>query len=194
MAAPADDTYMDDGMRGFIVNTARSNYWRVRVVVGTLDDLVQDGYLCYYKCYDRYVRPRSDLTGSKDERRWFQALVKTTFLNHISSLAAKHKGVTERPASEYLVSSEEGDSDIFEQNLPPQPELGSFMTMIAKAPAELAQLIKLLATDSADALGFQRKRVGRRLVRETSNEFYCRLLGIDPAERNIEEELKAYFG
>lgn len=190
---PEADVFLDDGMRGYLVNTAKREHWRVRELCD-LADLIQDGHLCYYKCYDRYVRPRADLTGTKGEKRWFQALVKTTFSNHITTLAGKHKGVSERPASDYTVMGEEGDSDIFEQNLPPQPELGTFMALLAKAPAELAELIKLLANDSAEALGFERKRVGRRLIRETTNERYCRILGIDPKERNIVSELKAYFG
>lgn len=198
MVKAAEDVYLDDGMRGFIVNTAKSQYWRVAGWYGDksegLADLIGDGYLCFYKCRDRYIDTRSDLVGSKDEKRWFQALVKTTFLNHINTLAAKHKGVSERPAADYVSVGEEGDSDIFEQNLPPQPELGSFMVMLAKAPTELAQLIKILATDSAEALGFQRKRSGRRLIRETTNEYYCRLVGVSPQERNLVHELQEYFG
>lgn len=193
MASLEGADYLDEGMRGFIVNTALENYWRVQELCD-MADLVQDGYLCFYKCYDRYVRPRKDLTASKDERRWFQALVKTTFLNHISTLAAKHKGVSERPASDYEVVGEEGTTDVFEQNMPPQPEMGTFMALLASAPTELLQLIKLLANDSADVLTFKRKRVGRRLLRETNNEMYCRLLGLDPSKRDIEKELKAHFG
>lgn len=192
MQEKQDDVYLDQGMRGFIVNTAKREYWRVAGLCD-LDDLIQDGYFCYAKCYARYIRPRPDLPGSEDNVRWFQALVKTTFARHIHDLATKRRGGREYPASALVAEGEDGTTDIFEKLLPPQPELGSFMTLLSEIPAELAQLVKVLASDGAQALGFERRRQGRRLIRETTNEYYCRILGVDPNERNLVEEIKSYF-
>lgn len=184
------DPYFDDGLRGFIINTALKEYWRVSELCD-LPDLVQDGVLCYWKCRQRYVTPRTDLTASNEERKWFQALVKTTYINHINSLSSKHKGVSERPASEFDAEGDEGP-DVFERNLPPQEELGTLMALLSKAPIELLQLVNILAGDGAAA--FARVRKGRRTVRETTNEYYCRLIGVDPTKRDVVEELRAYFG
>lgn len=193
-AALANDIFLDKGMRGYIFNTAKREHWRVSEIYPGeegLKDLVQDGYLCYYKCYNRYVRPRLDLKGTPDERRWFQSLVKTTFSNHISTLAAKRKGVSERPASEFI--TDEYSGDILERHLPPQQELGSLFAALAQAPWELLELMRLLVGDGAAVLGFERKKVGRRSVRETTNEYYCRLLGVDAKDRDLVAELRAYF-
>lgn len=197
MAAQNHDPFLDAGIRGYIVNTAKREHWRVKEIYTGgeegLQDLIQDGFLCYYKCHARYVQTRSDLTGTPDERRWFQSLVKTTFSNHIKTLAAKHKGISERPASEFYVEGA-NEGDIFERNLPPQQELSSLFAALAQAPWELLELMRLLAGDGAAALGFKRKKVGRRSVAETTNEYYARLLGVDPQERDLVAELKEYFG
>lgn len=195
MAAPREnDPYLDEGMVGYIENTARREHWRLAEIYPGEDgirDLVQDGYFLYYKCKRRYVDVRDDLTASPDEKRWFQALIRTAFTNHIFTLAAKRKGVSERPVSAFLPEGEEY-GDIFDRNLPPQPEMGTLMAMLSKAPEEIKQLIKLLA-QGPDVV-FQRRKVGRRSVRETTNELYCRLIGADPQARDMVAELRAYFG
>lgn len=179
------NAYFDEGLRGYLLSTARREYWRVSQLCD-LSELVQDGVMIGFKCYQRYVSPRTDLTGSKDDRKWFQAIVKTAYMNHISSLAAKHKGVSVLPASDF--ADEEGE-DIFERCGVASSELSTLGAMIAQAPWELLQLVRLLAGDGTAALGFQRKGRGR----ETTNEYYCRLLGVDPTERDLVGELRTYF-
>lgn len=186
-----ENPYIDAGLRGFILNTARREYWRVCELCD-LSDLVQDGVMLAWKCYQRYVLPRTDLTGSKGDRRWFQALVKTSFMNHISSLAAKHKGVSVRPAADFAALAEDGDAyDVLEQNAPPAPELGTLAALLAQAPRELLELVRLLAGDGKEALSFLRKG---RAGRETTNEYYCRLLNVNPRERDLLKELREHFG
>lgn len=182
------NVYLDAGLRGFILNTAKREYWRVAELCD-LADLVQDGVMIAWKCHSRYVAPRTDLTGSKGDRRWFQALVKTSYMNHIASLSTKHKGVSVKSASEFL--TDDSDDDILERNGATAPELGTLGAMLAQAPWELLELIRLLAGDGKEALGFKRKG---RAGRETTNEYYSRLLGVDPNERNLINELREHFG
>src|SRR6185312_11865843 len=141
LAMDRDDIFLDAGMRGWIVRTAKREYWRVAQLCD-FPDLVQDGYLCYAKCRRAYLDPRPDLTGTRDEKRWFQSLVKTTYTNHIHTLAAKHKGVSELPASQ-LAADDSGEDAVWAR-LPSQPELGTLQALVASAPAEIKQLMILL--------------------------------------------------
>ena len=186
------DLFLDAGMRGFIVNTAKREYWRVAELCD-YDDLVQDGYFCYAKCRQRYLDTRKDLTGTKAERRWFQSLVKTTFFNHISTLAAKHKGVSVKAVSQLPAAEAMSENELWDTLMPSTPEEGTLRTLLASAPAEIKQLAVLLASDGLSLLGFERKRKGRRLLRETTNEYYCRLIGKNPEADDIVGRVRAYF-
>jgi hypothetical protein len=190
--ARVKDPFLDEGMRGWIHKTAFTESWRAMELT-EFEDLLADGYMIFFKCKRRYAADIAHPT--QDERKWFQTLVKSAFSNHIHSLAAKHKGVSVRPVSERR-PAEEATSDFVERYLPSQPEQASFLTLLANAPVELAQLIQVLATDAADLFHYERgPRLGRhRGVRETKNEFYCRILNLNPAEHDIVGQLKAYFG
>ena len=183
------DAYLDEGMRGFIFNTAKKEFWKVASYY-EFDDLVSDGYVCFYKCRKRLHERLLVNNPTKDQRREVQAFVARAFFNHISTLATKRMGVHEMPEASL---STDDDQNVFEELLPPQMEEATLLTLLASAPAELKQLIQLLVSDGLSLLKFERKRVGRRLVRETSNEFYCRLLGVDPEKNNLVEQLRAYF-
>lgn len=186
------DPYLDAGMKGWIVNTAKREYWRVTELCD-LQDLVQDGYLCYAKCRCAYPKLSGVKNPTKDHRRQFQALVSMAFANHISSLAVKHKGVSVQAVSQLMRAGEIDDGTLLEQLMPSQPEQATFLALLASAPAEIKQLIELLISDGLDLLKFERKRTHRRLLRETTNEFYCRILHLDPITHNIAEQIRTYF-
>ena len=188
------DPFLDDGMRGFIMNTARKNCWRVSELTD-LPDLVQDGYLCYYKCKRAYASLTATETPTNRQIREFQALVKTTFLNHIHTLAAKHKGISIRPASSFAPTDPSQEVTVLEEHMPPQQETASLLTLLSQAPEEIKQLIVLLAGDGAQALGFKRSKAPkqRRELRETTNEYFCRLLGRDPATTDMVAQVRAYL-
>lgn len=195
------DPLLDAGMRGYIIKTVSREYWRVANLY-EFDDLVMEGYLCYCKCKKAAMNatlasggPAYPASGvpTKAQRRNFQVLFSTAFANHISSLSAKQKGGSEYPMSQ-LIGDDSSAEEFADQHLVPQPELGTFMALLANAPAELKQLIQILALDGQDLFVFKRRRNKRRHIRETSNEFYCRILGLDPKEVDIAGKLKAYFG
>ena len=98
------DAYLDAGMKGWIVNTAKKEFWKVAEWY-EFQDLVQDGYLCYYKCRKRLHGRLLVKTPTKDQRREVQAYVKTAFLNHISTLATKRMQLHDRAIS-LLVASD----------------------------------------------------------------------------------------
>lgn len=183
------DRFLDAGLRGFIVGTAKREYWRV-VGVLDLDDLVQEGYLCYYKCYRRYSDP-SNRNYPKDELTvsWMQAIVRRAFMNRIYDLAAKKRHGFAVNASE-LVGVGEAPEDLLDRSAPPIPEVSTLYALLAAAPWELRELLRLLSGDGSCLLGFKRNGRG---IRETTNEYYCRLLGVSPTERNLVQELREYL-
>lgn len=183
------DPFFDEGMQGFIVNTTQREYWRVAGVCD-LDDLLQEGLMCYHKCRQRYSQDENRDVTAPLTREWLQALVARAFMNRIYDLAAKKKHGFAVAASS-IAASDESPEEFLERNLPAQ-ESSTLGAVLAQAPWELLELLRLLAGDGGEALGFKRK--GRSAGRETTNEFYCRILGVDPKERNLVEELRTHFG
>lgn len=167
------DPYLDDGMRGWIVQTARKNLYKV--VGYDLDDLIQEGYFCFYKCKRRYVG-KCDIGGSGraslwrylpehnptlDNKRHFMALVKIAFCNHIVSLSRKN------PLEQTDEAALEG--------VPIVSDLDEIRTALIKAPKEIKQLVNFLLHDALAASECRRVE-GRR---ETTDQKLTRVLGLD---------------
>lgn len=189
--AAKTDPYLDPGLRGSIVNIARKEFWKVASYY-EFDDLVADGYLCYYKCRKNLHARLRVAHPTKDQRKEVQAFVTRAFYNHISTLASKRMGVHEQPVSALVGETETATQ--FWDKLVQQPEQASMLALVTNAPAEIKQLVTLLVSDGLDLLKFDRKRVGRRSLRETNNEFYCRILGKDPTTTDMVGQLRQYFG
>lgn len=197
----ASDPYLDAGMEGFIRNLASKEYWRVADWYGRdrdcgLSDLIQDGYLCYVRCRKRYVEVLGALPASPgpDHVRVMQKLVRTTFERHIRFvLAGKMRWGHEEPISQLAPQS---SSASWEDFIPAQSGDASLVDLLLSMPSELRQLVAILVGDGAESLGFERSRLercvlpsgsvrlrrrGNRRLRETTNEYFCRLLGCDPS-------------
>lgn len=198
------DPYMDAGMRGWLVNTARINAWRVAEWI-ELSDLIQDGQVCYQKCHNRYKFLTVKRHPSQDDKRRFMALVQTAFKNHITTLAQKRTALHERPVSQHI-GAMDVESEYFTRVMPPQPEEASFAVALADAPEEIKALLRFLLKEDTRNLEFARTRIrrlqlstgdrvkiGRRAIRETTNEFYCRHLGLDPELIDLPQLVRDYF-
>lgn len=198
------DPYYDAGMRGWLYNTAKANYWRVAEWY-ELSDLISDGVLCYYKCYRAYPFLTIKRHPSQDDKRRFMALVRSAFINHITTLAQKRTAVHERPFSQQLGAAE-SEADFLNNILPAQPEEANFAVMLSNAPTEIKQLLQLLLQDGVAGFDYLRSRVrrvqlasgprlklGRRRLRETTNAYYCRQLGLDPDKVDLPSMMRDYF-
>lgn len=172
----------DAGIRGWLVNEARQQYWRVKTWY-EFDDLVQDGYMIYSKCYARYYH-----TYTKDHNRQLMAIVQVSFKNYVHTLTQRRGVTTELPFSQVLPAAAEADA--LERLMPAEEELGTITVLINNAPAEIAEVITALLQD---ATGFLRKRAFRRAIRETTNEYFCRLVGKDPLTNDLRGKVQAYF-
>lgn len=198
------DPYLDPATRGWIVNMARANFWRVASWYD-LEDLVQDGYLCYYKCWNRYTFLTCKNHPLPDDKKRFMALVKAAFTNHITNLANRRTAGPEIALSQ--VTDEEMNQDALSAMLPAEPEGQSLRCLLNNAPQELISLVELLSAEGRDTVqylrtrlrrqavgGAERVRRGRRRLRETTNEHYCRRLGLDPQVTKLREIISAHLG
>lgn len=183
---------LDRALQGWIVNTAKRNYWRVYCWY-ELDDLVQDGLLCYAKCKRRYAF-LDVAEPTKEQQKWFMSLVCTSFVRYIDSLAGKRWD----EESNYLPLEEIADSEVCNSVHQPWG-----MLLVGEAPSAIRRLVSGLASDVA---GYARQRLVfaktkttprlkrlKRPLRETTNQFYCRLAGEDPQQVNMVSVVNAYF-
>jgi hypothetical protein len=197
-----EDVYLDEGVVGWINKTARKEYWRVSRWYD-LADLIQDGYVCYYNCRNRYTLTSPTKPGhqalnvfgvdgrpNKDQRKHFMALVKVSFYNHIMTLSSRFAANTETPECD--LATADGPADI-ESLAAAVPEEMSVMTALLNAPTEIGEAIAKLLNDGVEGGSYLRSRLrrrdgrvtkARRALRETTSERLARVLG-DPtmAER-----------
>lgn len=195
-----NDPFLDAAMRGWIVNFSKDNFWRVEQWY-EFEDLVQDGYMCYAKCRQYYNHISNLRHPGQSERRQFMRLVQTTFTNHI------HKLANRRTRGQELIFSQYMDDEVvgLEAVLPALPEEATMRCLLASAPREIVDLVALLAKEGVDAVKFVRSNLrwredGRRLrkyrrrLRETTNEHYCRRLGLDARTVDLLGMLKSHLG
>lgn len=167
---------MDPPTRGWLVNTARKNHWRVCRWID-LDDLIQDGAMHYYRLVERYP----DVT----ERRHMMALFKRTYTNYLNDLARKRTG-------EFLfqdVYSSLSEQQIIDNLSRPVLNEGPERLRLAEAPQLILLIIKKFMSESIPRSDRDYRVVDG--VRETTNQWLCRIAG-EVKDIAIREQLLAY--
>ncbi len=161
--------HIDAGARGWLLATAKNNYWRIASWYD-LDDLIQDGFLVWYKVVNHYAwRPRG--------RAHIMALFKTAYVNHIHDLSKHRSRLHEQPISVLIDGWTMDDLDQF---LPPEDGIE---TSVANAPPMLQPLLRqLFECDPRKLRSLYRWRGSKR---ETTNERFCRLVGYNPSDINL---------
>lgn len=194
------DPYFDEGMHKWIMKTASSNLGRIANF--SLEDLIQEGLCCYWKCRNTYVgkikyNKRGELcrflpetNPDKTARKHLFCLVQTSFHNRLATLAYKQPSGWEMTISS-LFSVEAVIEEAWEKIVPPAEEELSIGMLIKQAPSEFKQLFDLLISDAMD-IGYRRYGRGKKARRETTNQRFCRLLGITES-RDLSGELESYF-
>lgn len=192
------DPYLDAGVKGWIWNQARANFWKMSGWY-EFDDLVQDGYLCYAKCRNNFKYAMEEPT--EENRKEFMGYFQMAFRNHIIDLANSR---TDTPEAA-LATLPEGQADAVESWAESAADLGdaSLAAMLAKAPAEILEILKQLLVDGVADGPYLKTRlreklvegalpritVGRRKIRETTEQFYDRCLG----QPGVVAKLRNYF-
>lgn len=209
MTTERADPYLDAGMHGYIRNKALKEFWRVSGWYSDVSDLVQDGYFCYAKCRNRYVDTLGVLPAtnpSNTDRRHMMSLVMTTFDRYIChNIAGQLRYGREVPVSQFTRNGEDADTDPWNGLVSAGAEDVAMMMLIKSLPSEIQDLISILTGDGSAALEFCYDRLerrtlpglrtrivrNRRRLRETKNEYYCRLLGLDPRENDVAGRVRA---
>lgn len=197
------DPYFDYGLRRWLEKTAAANVYRVGGF--DLDDLVQEGLLCYHKVRERYVgklmrgkdghfhRYLPLKHPNRDNIAHFVSLVKVSFLNRISTLARRFPPV-ETPVSALCGPEEDAGTKLDQLAQHVSEGIDETGLVLDKLPAEIRSLIDLLISDGLELTG--RRRLGstpgarRRL---TTDEKLSRLMGLK-TPRPIRSEVAEYFG
>lgn len=154
------------------------NFWRLHYLYD-VDDLAQDAYLKFLQCQLRYV-------GVIETPEHFMALYKTAFRNHLHDLASS----TITSSGIFTVGEVEESDGMIEDGQ------GELAVLLSRAPYPLNLLFSAIETIEFNRLltkDRKRQSYGSVSYRETTNELFCRLLGLDPLEVNLYESTKAYL-
>lgn len=199
--------YLDDGLKGWIAKTARNNLWKVGAWYD-LDDLIQEGFVVYCKCLNRFrpfvpsgttaqIEAQHKRGLEEQGRRSFTAYFKMAYENHLKDLARDNMQTLDQNfASLPLEKEQEAEANLEVS----QPEGTSLHMALLQAPKEVVEVFLALVQDVQDAGTYLRSRLrvnlkssrlkrGRYRLRETTNEHYERLLGL-PGGVDL---LKAYL-
>lgn len=189
------DPYLDSGMRGWLINKAKAEYWRMAGWY-SLEDLAQDGLVCYLKCKRAYPDLANIENPTKGQRKWFMSLVQTTFHNHIMTLGGKFAIGKEDTVPD--VSSVDDRGGSLESLMPPQLEEASVIFALRNAPAEIRDAVDRLLQDGLDGGTYLRSQLykdgtrlrwRRRFRRETTSEYFERITGV----ADLPNKLRAYL-
>ena len=193
----SEHPYLDAGMRGWLVNKARAEHWRMATWY-SIEDLTQDAFVCYAKCVRAYPELAKIENPNQGQRKWFMALVQTTFRNHIMTLAGKFAIAKEDTVPD--VSSPDDRGGSLESLMPTQPEEISVIFALKNAPAEIRDAVDRLLRDGLDGGTYLRSylykdgtrlRHMRRPTRETTAQYFERVTGVSDLPNKLREYLFA---
>lgn len=190
----ANDPYLDAHVRGWIVKTAHKNFWKVRSWYD-FEDLVQDGYMCFAKARVKFKFPMAEPTH--DNRKEFMAFFQMAFVNHIIDLQKDPRSRLQEVA---VAALSDDQAKAVESWAEKATDLGnaSLSLMLAKAPAEIMDMLKLILVDGAANGPYIKSRLrkqgdrivkSRKALRETTSEHYDRCLG----RTGVVAQLRQYF-
>lgn len=163
---------MDRGVRGWIMNTTKLNFWRVAGWY-EFDDLVQDGFLHYQRIVTKYSHVK--------EPKQMMSLFQRAFTNHIHDLAKKRTRDSVEVCEHALGIALENIATPMYAN----PDTNELI-------AQMPSLLRKLVSSQTDA---RLRRPCRRKPdhRETTNERMCRIVGADPRAINLLDSLREYL-
>lgn len=219
-----DDPFLDAGMRGWILRFASRQHHRVARWIDLDDLIQDGFFCyakCRERYtrrtesgqYQVWLRRTKDWgpavdEPTKEDRRHLMSLVQTAFKNHISTLSTRKRALSETLACD-LTGDDEDDSQEAAWNrvAPPEAEEATLATLIQQAPNELKMLFQLLWDDGCRDIAYLRTRIrqsyvqgrqrlslGKLAKRETTNQHFCRLLGLDPEKVDLMAMAAEHFG
>lgn len=185
------DPEFNGKIAGWTTNYIHRNFWKFCSNY-EFEDLVQEAYIKFLQCRDRYVSVR--------EPAHFMSLYQTSIRNHFSDLAKKIRDGRQCVVYENEIG--DGYTVALATLAGHLDNEGPRNILIRQAPKEVRRLISSMLDGGAEV--FRRHKTLRRVnggssaskklsVRETTNEFLCRLLRCDPLEVNVREMAISHF-
>lgn len=180
-------TAMDPGARGWLVTVASDHYWRVAEWY-ELEDLINDGYVCWYRVVKKYETD----TGRERSRGHLMRLFKRTYLNHIHDLSKACTLARIEGKVDDMVKTDSPWGDAWDL-LGCSRNIDEFGAVVAEAPRVLQPLLRVLFSGSADQRLRSAYRVGCDGTRETLNSRLCRIAGVDPDQQDLAGLLRSFL-
>lgn len=195
------DPLMDEGLQNWIRATAYKRAWQLQGYEP--EDLIQEAYICYSKCRDRYSHNFSN-PPTKDDLKWFMSLVKTTVHNHITSLARQQMRRPNLTSMGFMTNGDDTYEDSYTERSPSEnknvdPGMAGLVDIFLSAPAEVREILIKILLEGQDVLTMKRREAIRlslegpkkRRLRfmETTNQKLCELVGADPEAKNYHREI-----
>lgn len=169
----------DEGARRWMIKYARKNLWRVNTICD-MDDLVQDGWLCYMVCMRRYP----NATNMSHLMRLFQV----TFINHIHDLSKYQSRMLSFIDPHAEIEETEKYMD------PREAEQGDSYVIPNSAPWYVHAFLRLLCSPEGQRKLRRPYRIRLSGVREETHSRLCRMIGADPEQTpTLPGALEDYF-
>lgn len=162
---------MDDGAKGWLIKTARQNFWRVSSWYD-LEDLIQEGFECWAYVLQRYP--------TAVDRPHVMRLFQLTYRSRIEDIAKKRTRDRELIAELPYRCSELDD------------EIATLATLISQAPDIVKAFLLILSSERGRRRLRSEYRVERDGTRETFNERLRRLTNC-PKNVDLVSVLQQYF-
>lgn len=168
-------------IEGWLVNYNTKNFWKVARSM-EWDDLLQDGYLVFMRCSNKYP--------ILDTPQHFMSLFKRAWTNHFTDLA-KRDSLQRLEVADHVEL--EGD-EVVREPLGELDHAGDLVLMIQQAPREIQMVINLFINAPAEVVavalaswsGEDRRR------NDGGSSKICRLLGL-PKDYDVLSEVRNYF-
>ncbi len=130
------ESYFDSSLRGWIVNTAAQEHkWLSDRY--DIDDLIQEGHVCFCKCWNMY-QPLFDVAEPNEQQhRHFMALVQSAFRNHLLNMHKRSKHEKRVLYTSDWPSWVEGIAD----------EVATILVLLQQAPTEIKDMLNTLTSD-----------------------------------------------
>jgi hypothetical protein len=196
------DPYLDAGLRGWLVNAVHKHHWKVASWFD-FDDLLQEGYLCFAKCRARFEPMHPEFEAHDEDRRRFMAYFQMAFNNRITDLQQNPRSKLQEIGYAQLSDTQAEGIEAWTESAAELSD-ASLATLLANAPAEIADMLKQILLDGVADVPYLRTRLrkkflpgvatprivkGKRKIRETTEEHYDRCLG----QSGVITKLRDYF-
>lgn len=161
---------MDQSALGWIHNTAKRNFWRVKELYD-FEDLVQDGQMVFYRVAKTYP--------DRDTPKKLMPAFKIAFINHINTLSCKRT---------YKRELEGGLSDLDECG-----DERDMADLLIDAPPDVRKVLEFVVSPEISDTLKSPYRIYRDNTRQTTQDKVCHAFGLDPKGTDVMARVRAYL-